>query len=199
VLGLLIPGIDNSAHIGGFCAGGLAGAAMARPLSGAATPWARGQLLAGAALAGIVAVLVMRIPAAGYRWHDEVLARQEISEFLRDEAAITGAWQSILEEGQRQGISFEELAGRIDLAVTGRYEESFDQLSRLPANPALPSSPTLEVLRRYAEQRRDASRALAEGLRAHDPQQIRDALEQARRAGQPVQPGGNSAPQGGPR
>ena len=85
--------------------------------------------------------------------------------------------------------NFDELAGRIDTAIGDRYEESFDQLSQLPPNPALPSSAVLETLRRYAEQRRDASRSLAEGLRANDPAQIRAALEQAKRSQQLVQPG----------
>lgn len=184
VLGLLVTGIDNAAHVGGFCAGALAGIALARPLTGDVDLSGRTRAVAAFTLAVLIVIVVARIPAPSYRWHDEELARREIGDFLRDEANISGAWQQILEEGQREGISFEALAGRIDAAVTERYEESFEQLSRLPANPAMPSSATVDALRRYAEQRRDASRALAEGLRAHDPQQIRDALDKARIAQQ---------------
>lgn len=186
VLGLLVPGIDNAAHIGGFSAGGMAGLALARPLSGAMGGLGRSQVGAGSVLVLLIAILIMRIPEPSYRWRDEELARQEIQAFLRSEADISGTWQSILEEGRRDRVSFDALAGRIDEAVTDRYEESFEQLSKLPANPAMPSSATLDALRRYAEQRRDASRALAEGLRAHDPQQIREALDKARKAEQQV-------------
>jgi rhomboid protease GluP len=39
-----------------------------------------------------------------------------------------------------------------------------------------------EKLRDYAEHRLDASRTLVEGLRARNPEQIREALEMAREA-----------------
>ena len=100
-------------------------------------------------------------------------------EFLREDVAITQAWRSILDEARQNGISFDELAGRIDSYVGDRYEESFEELSRLPSDPALPSAAAVEMLRDYAERRRDASRAFADGLRTHDTKQIRDALEMA--------------------
>ena len=113
-----------------------------------------------------------------------MLTRKEIREFLSDDRAISQAWQKILDEGKAGNVSFEELAGRIDIAVSDRYEESFEQLSRLPANPALPSAAIAEKLRDYAEHWLDASRTLVEGLRAHNPELIREALEMAREAPQ---------------
>ena len=62
------------------------------------------------------------------------------------------------------------------------YEESFEHLSHILPNPAMPSAATLEMLRHYAELRRDASRALVEGLRTHNPGQIRKALEKAQQS-----------------
>lgn len=188
ILGFLITGIDNAAHIGGFLTGMLAGIILARPVSGAKRVSGRSRMLAGSAFALAVVLLISQIPVRTYRWSEEVLARKEIGEFLRDDMAISQAWQGILDEGNRGGISFDELAGRIDTAVGDRYEESFEQLSHLPPNPALPSAATVEMLRHYAELRRDASRALAEGLRAHKPEQIRDALEMAKQARQLSQP-----------
>jgi rhomboid protease GluP len=116
------------------------------------------------------------------------LVRKEIGEFLRDDAAIRDAWQNILDEGKRDDISFDQLAGRIDTSVGDRYEESFEQLSQLPHDPALPSAPTVGMLRDYAERRRDASRALAEGLRAGKPAQIMDALEMEKESRQLIRP-----------
>lgn len=188
VLGFLITGIDNAAHIGGFLAGMLCGVVFLRPLDAAQRVPRRARGLAGGVLALAIAVLIGLIPAPAYRWRDEVQAREEIGQFLREELTIGRAWQKILDDGRRGGVSFDELAGRIDTAIGDRYEESFEQLSNLPFNPALPSSATLETLRRYAEQRRDASRSLAEGLRANDPAQIRAALEQAKRSQQLVRP-----------
>lgn len=186
VLGLLITGIDNAAHIGGFVSGLLGGIILSRRVdfSVSAFRWVR-LFAIGAFALGIVAMM-SQIPVRKYRWSEEVLARREIGEFVREDVAISQTWQSILDEAKRGGISFDELAGRIDSAVGDHYEESFEELSRLPANPALPSAATVEMLRDYAERRRDASRALADGLRANDPAQIRDALEMAQHSRQPT-------------
>ena len=79
-------------------------------------------------------------------------------------------------------MSFEQLAGQIDADVTSDYQESFEQLSALSLGTAAPSAKTLEILRRYAALRGEASHALAEGLRAKDADKVRQALEDARQA-----------------
>ena len=158
--------------------------ALLRPLDAAQSVPLRFRLLPGAAFALAVLYLATHVPAARYRWSEEVLARQEISQFLREDEAISRAWHDILEEGMRRGASFDELAGRVDQAVAAPYEQSFEQLSRLNAPPALPSAAAVETLRRDGPRsRRDASRALAEGLRTRDSRKIQDALELARGAG----------------
>jgi rhomboid protease GluP len=193
ILGHFIAGIDNAAHIGGFFTGVLTGILLARPRATDVTkPTSlRSKLLAGIAIALSIAVLISQVPKPAYRWSEELQARKEIGEFLRDDIAITRDWQSILDEGAHGNISFEEMAGQIDAAVSDRYEESFEQLIQSPHDPDLPSASKVDRLREYAERRRDASRALAEGLRAHKPQQIRDALEMAKQAPQLVEPGPN--------
>jgi rhomboid protease GluP len=180
VLGFLITGIDNAAHIGGFLTGTVGGVLFAPAAEATGQVSHRNRLAAGAAFAIAIVALTSQIPAPAYRWSEELLTRKEIREFLRDDRMISQAWQKILDEGKAGKVSFEELAGRIDAAVSDRYEESFEQLSQLPVNPALPSAAMAEKLRDYAEHRLDASRILVEGLRAHNPQQIRDALEMAR-------------------
>lgn len=190
ILGHFIAGIDNAAHIGGFLTGTLGGILLARPgiaKEAGQTPL-RSRLVAGAAIALSIGVLFSQAPKPAYRWSEELQARKEIGEFLRDDVAITRDWQNILDEGAHGNISFEEMAGRIDTAVSDRYEESFEQLTHSPHDPDLPSAARVDRLRQYAERRRDASRALAEGLRAHKPEQIRDALEMAKKAPQLIEP-----------
>jgi rhomboid protease GluP len=182
VLGFLITGIDNAAHIGGFLAGTLVGVLLSPATAAAGRASSGNRVIAGAAFAIAIFALTSQVPTPAYRWSEELLTRQEIREFLRDDQAISQAWQKILDEGKAGKVSFEELAGRIDAAVSDRYEESFEQLSQLPINPALPSAAIAEKLRHYAEHRLDASRTLVEGLRAHNPEQIREALEMAREA-----------------
>ncbi len=197
--GFLVPGIDNAAHIGGFLSGVLLGMALFRPLDAAQALRWRSRLVPGGAFLLAMLLLATHVPQPGYRWSEESAARQEIGRFLRQDAAVTSAWQHILEEGNRGSISFDELAGRVDEAVAGPYEQSFERLSRLHLDPGAPSAATVESLRRYAEQRRDASQALAEGLRARDAEQIRDALDRAQRAGQQVRQGRATAPKGNPQ
>ena len=186
-LGLSVTGIDNAAHIGGLMTGILGGIVLA-PSDKARAVSLHIRLFAGGIFALSVAVLIGQIPEPTYRWSEEVLVRKEIGEFLRDDAAIKDEWQSILDEGKRDDVSFDQLAGRIDMSVGDRYEESFEQLSSLPHNPALPSAATAEMLRHYAERRRDASRALAEGLRTGKPEQIMDALEMEKESRQLTRP-----------
>ena len=138
------------------------------------------RLFAGSIFALSIAIAIGQVPEPTYRWSEEVLVRKEIGEFLRDDVAIRDAWQNILDEGKQDDVSFNQMAGLIDTSIGDRYEESFEQLSHLPDNPALPSAATVAILRHYAERRRDASRALAEGLRAGKPAQIMDALEMER-------------------
>lgn len=164
-LGLWIPGIDNAAHSGGFATGVLVGLLLMPAADTATSPSLRRRLIAGALLAGAIAWLVAALPAPAYRLKEELAARREIGAFLHEEADIGRAWQTIVARGRR-GASFDEIAGQIDSEITGRYEDSFEQLSRLHLDPAAPSAGQLERLRRHAEAQRNASRALADSLRA---------------------------------
>ena len=155
---------------------------LGRALDAGQTLAWRPRSLAAAVYALALLLLVSQIPEPAWRWSEEAQARKEVSEFLRDDAAIRQAWQKILNDSKRGGVSFDELAGRIDTAIGDRYEESFEHLSQFPINPALPSAKTLEMLREYAELRRDASRSLAEGLGSKDSAKIREAIAMEKKA-----------------
>lgn len=184
VLGALVPGIDQGAHIGGFCFGTLAAIALdGGSLSGRRTRApVRGAAAAflAAALGGVLA----NLPAPGYDWNDELVARGEIGVFLGADADISSRWYEILEQGKQPGHSFEALAQRIDTEISGRYEESFSHLATVRIDPRAPSAQLLLSLRRYAELRRDAAHDLADGLRNGDMRRVSRALEQARSARQ---------------
>jgi len=191
-MGLLIPGIDNAAHLGGLICGALAGRSLATPISVQSPRPGVGRWAAAAALLGVVIALVAALPAPGYRWHEEQTARAEIREFLADDRRIAERWRTILETRNAPGVSFEELAARIESDITSEYRDSFEQLSALNLDPAAPSAGTLEMLKRYAQLRGDASHALAEALLQNDPQRIGEALEALRR--EPYAIGGGAPP-----
>lgn len=184
VLGLLIPGIDNAAHCGGLLGGMLSGIGLARTFdTGKVLSWHR-PATAGAIFALSVLLLIRQISAPDYRWSEETMARREISKFIKEDAAIALAWQDIVNESMRGNSSFDELARRIDVDIGDRYEESFEHLSKLSPNPALPSAGALATLRQYAVNRKDASRLLANGLRSRDPDKINNGFAMGKLANQ---------------
>lgn len=183
VFGLLIPGIDNAAHVGGLVAGILMGVLLIKSAPGEVASPQLGRWVTGLFLVFLVAVMVSQMPQPAYRWREEKQIRQEIGEFLQEDAAITRAWESVLQQGRRSGASIDEVADLVESVVAERYEHSFEELSALPQDPGLPSAQAAEHWTRYAEQRRDASREMVEGLRARDPVRIQQALERARQSG----------------
>jgi len=182
VMGQVVPGIDNAAHIGGLVTGALLGRVLARPWAHASPRTHGGRWIAAALLLLAITVLVTHIPAPTYRMGEELRARQAIRAFMLEDRRISKRWDDILDSGRKNPVTFEQLAGRIDTNVTADYQESFEQLSALSLDVGAPSAQTLETLRNYAALRSEASRQLAEGLRAKDPERIRQALESARRA-----------------
>ena len=181
-LGLLIPGIDNAAHIGGLVTGALLGAAAARPLPGRIATRGRRQWVAAAVYAVMVALLIMRIPDPLYRWKDELQARSEVRDFLVTDQLIAQRWQELMSASKKGGATFEELAGRIESDITMEYQQSFEQLSALNLDAAAPSAETVAMLKRYAQLRSEASHLLAEGIRLKNQKMINEALEKARQA-----------------
>jgi rhomboid protease GluP len=151
------------------------------PATRSRRPCAAG-LVGLALLTSAVAALVTHIPAPSYRMGDELRAQAAIRKFLLEDQMLSRRWASLLDASQREGMSFEQLAGAIDERVTAEYQENFEELAGVALGAGAPSARTLELLRQYANLRSDASHALAEGLRARDPEKIRRALEDARRA-----------------
>ena len=180
--GFLIPGIDNAAHLGGLLTGAGVGFALLVPPNELIEPSRQSaRWLVGVVLVGVIAFLVASIPKPRYPWSDEQQARGEIREFIGADMRTNARLRALLSEQGTAGSSFEQLAGRIEAEVVHPYEQSFEQLSGLHISPDAPSAATLERLRRYAETRRDATQALAEGIREKDPQRVRDALDAVRR------------------
>jgi rhomboid protease GluP len=165
ILGSIVPGIDNSAHIGGFISGILTSIVISQSVSAKVLP-IKTTILATCSMASIIALLVLNLPAPKYHWSDELLIRKQIDEFVQQDQAINRSWLEIMHEENQNA---DGIADHIDSAIGDRYEESFEKLSQLPANPALPSAAKLESLLKYTQQRKEESRALAEKLRNQSP------------------------------
>jgi rhomboid protease GluP len=164
ILGFIIPGIDNAAHIGGLIAGAITSIVLIQPM--AASPVHRvSRGLASVVLILACVSLAYNIPQPKYRWSDELLLRSEINAFLYENQAINRTWLEIAQESKQGNQTFEELASKIDFAISKPYQAQFDKLSKLPQDPSLPSAQQLEGILEYAEIRKNASEALVKGLR----------------------------------
>lgn len=164
IFGLIIPGIDNSAHIGGFVAGILSSAYFSTS-NGNITSRQIRRKSSALILILFTLLLCLNIPKPKYLWSDEILIRKTISEFIFQEQEINRSWLEISHDQMQNGLSLGDLAGKVDLTISGPYGDSFEKLSRLPKNPELPSAEKLENLITYTKKRKEASKALAEKLR----------------------------------
>jgi rhomboid protease GluP len=164
ILGFIIPGIDNAAHIGGFVTGILVSIVFSQSITVKALPMSA-SIISGFIMVLASLLLVLNIPPPKYRWRDELLLRNQINEFVYQDQAINRSWLEIMQEGKQGNKTFDELAGQIDSTINAPYEESFEKLSQLPINPALPSASQLENLLQYIQHRKEESKMLAEILR----------------------------------
>ncbi|MEZ0233051.1 MAG: rhomboid family intramembrane serine protease [Methylophilaceae bacterium] len=168
ILGFIVPAIDNAAHIGGFFAGVAAGFIFARPLVSVRV-FTASRIAATVIFLLAIGILIYRIPQPSYKWSDELLIQQEINDFVKDDQALNREWLKIIHESKQGNVTYYDLAVKIDNAITDRYEEHFEQLSQLPYDPSMPSANKLESVLQYTQQKRDASRALADKLRDRHP------------------------------
>lgn len=164
-MGYVIPGIDNSAHIGGFLTGGVLGLLMLPAFLRGSPAITISQALAGLAWALVVLGLLMHLPAPKYRWRQEVAIQKQLQKLNQIDQQAQHKWQQIMLEGREGSVSFDEMAAQIDAQVATPYEESFEKLSRLSEDPKLPSAALLEQAKAYALKRSEASKAAADQLR----------------------------------
>lgn len=183
LLGSFVTGIDNGAHIGGFCFGVLAAIALDHGMFTVQRTSGAVRALAAVALAAALAALVIMLPAPSYDWSDELAARNEIGAFLGTEADIRSRWREILDQGRRENLAFEDLARRIESDVADRYGESFAHLAAVHLDPRAPSVHALEAIRNYAEVQRRAASMVVDALRAGDEEKLRNGLALVRETG----------------
>jgi rhomboid protease GluP len=197
LIGLMVPGIDNAAHLGGLAAGFLLGAILGRPLAAEN----RGRMLAlrfpaALAVAALLAGgLAWWMPPPAYDMRLERAVQQEVARFAAEEKAILDAWRAAAEARKAGEIDDAELAGRM-LEAARRWEDAHARLAALRLSGKSPTRERFALILRYAELRRDSTRLIAEAVRDGDGAkmdraraltgemgQVRQALEKPGRDG----------------
>jgi rhomboid protease GluP len=168
-MGFLVNGIDNAAHIGGFGAGLAVGLILVRPWTGRSPSVQSGQWIGGLVLLLALTYLMLRLPEPSYRYGEEVQVRKAIQSYLEQDKETTRQWNGLLNGGPSAGLSFDQIAGRIDSDIAPAYERSFEQLIQVQPSTAVPSAQRLEQLQNHAAQRAYSAHELANGLRANRP------------------------------
>lgn len=164
-MGFIVTGIDNSAHIGGLIAGCLTSIGLiSKPVHSRENLWSN-KLFSLATLVLAILMLIVNIPTPKYRWSDELLVRREMDAFSIQDQAINRSWLDIINEGKSGHVSLDLLAEDIDSSIVSPYEKSFEKLSRLPSNSALPSAKELKQALQYIEQKKQESQLLANKIR----------------------------------
>jgi rhomboid protease GluP len=177
VMGTLVSGIDNAAHMGGMVAGMLLGSGLARPWTTQSLGVQRSRWAGAVALLLVVALLLLRLPDPSYRYGEEVLVRQAIQSYVQQDTATQQQWTTLLQASTSAGLSFDQIAGRVESDIAPAYARSFEQLMQVRPTTAVPSAQQLAQLQTYAAQRADAARELTNGLKSNDPQTIRRLLK----------------------
>jgi rhomboid protease GluP len=164
-MGFIVTGIDNSAHIGGFIAGCLASISLFNQPAHSQKTLLPVKIFSISTLMLISLALMINIPTPKYRWSDELLVRKEMNAFAVQDQAINRSWLEIINDGKSGHASVDMLAEDIDSSIVSPYEKSFEKLSRLPNNSALPSANELKQALHYIQQKKQASQLLANKIR----------------------------------
>ena len=90
---------------------------------------------------------------------------KQLNEFLYQDQTINRSWLEVVHAGKQGDKTFDDLASQIESNISEPYAQSFEKLSQLPNNPALPSSTQLDNVLDYIQHRKDESKAMAEKLR----------------------------------
>jgi rhomboid protease GluP len=168
-MGWWVTGIDNAAHAGGFGAGCLFGLMLMPPRKPAGSNSTSLRWLAGCLLSVATAVLLLRLPEPSYRFGEELQVRSAIQNFLELDRKTTRQFNALVIEGPSEGLTFEQIAGKIDSEVAGVYAQSFEQLLQAQPTTHVPSQPQLDELQRYAAERAEKAREAAAALRQQAP------------------------------
>jgi rhomboid protease GluP len=174
--GLAHEGISNSAHLGGLTGGLLLGMAVCRPL---ALPRRARQAVPRAvagAVIGLAAVCVglYYLPKCRYDIVAEQAFLKERQSLGAAEKKAIDAFNSLLEQAQTGKLSDTDFAQQLDTQVIVPWDDMADRLAGIPLSDPSPSKPLRDALMLFYQTRRDASRALGEGLRTGEEHRVEE-------------------------
>jgi rhomboid protease GluP len=162
IFGLVVPGIDMAAHVGGLVTGFVCGLALSQPLSAEMPARRRPRNLA--VLVG--GILVLPIAAYSLPGAPPDVAR-ELDGFVEMESRVLTRFQSLMGQAQRGEIRDEQLADRLKSNVLAPWTAGRKKVEELLDSP-LANKPYLSRLVQYMKLREQGWQLQIEGLREQD-------------------------------
>ncbi|MCG8317573.1 MAG: rhomboid family intramembrane serine protease [Pseudomonadales bacterium] len=180
LFGLLVEGIDNAAHVGGWLVGILFGIALAPGKKGVENLAVK-RAVACSLCAGLIGYGIHQLSDPPYLWSEERYLRQEIKNFIVADESLSRNWNMLLVNAKEENVPFEQLAGEIETEIVEPYTSSFEKLSEISPDAGLPSSDVLVQLQSYAKNKQQLSQKMVESLRARDPQRFNQVMQELRK------------------
>ncbi len=170
--GVMQPGIDNGAHIGGLVAGVAGGWWAGRRLGPDARVGAARTATLAVVGAALLAVGIALAPPPPYDARNEARLREEINWLIREEPRILDAFRDIATRRRAGELDRDAMAREMRQRGLAPWREAAARLDAVPVDEDAPSAPAFRVLVEYVHLRRDAAAALVDGLERDDPRQF---------------------------
>jgi len=155
IFGLVLPAIDNAAHVGGFLTGGAMGwlTAMPRDPSVRAMVAPRKLGVALLTLGSILAVGVAVLPRYNYSVRDESRWSETIAVYTEKEYVLLSRFNAEMEQWQRSTAGGAAFARFVDNELVPFYRDYQDRVQALKLSPDRETGKHREVLARFIQLR----------------------------------------------
>lgn len=170
--GFAIAGVDNAAHLGGLLGGLILGAALAEPVcSQQLVRWLSLRALAGAAAALLIGAGLWRAtPDVAHELEVDMLFQQTVQRFVLEEQDLQREQIQLMEAVRGRRISEAVALDALERELVPRWDRQVVQLSWRMAPPQREWQ--RRELIQYATARRDALKALLQGLQTRDAEAV---------------------------
>lgn len=159
-------GIDHAAHLGGLVGGAVVGLSLARPLDvdvRKKTAWYR--LLAGLSVAALLlTIMLLPVQNSGKEYRQEQRFQADLRWFSNEEKSIVSQCKEVNDK-IRAGLLREDQSVSMLEPTVAQWEKAYEKLSGVELDDQAPSGRRSKLLLKYVELRRDAMKALVQGLK----------------------------------